>query len=235
MNKMTDEQKQVVCDNLNLVDYCIQKRLHIPLYDNSYEDYQQEGRYGLCLAAMRYDASTGHAFSTYAMTYIEGYVRRYRREMQSLMHVPRHIIDLTYQINKLQSEGYTYEEIQLKLSLTSREMEDIQNTILISSLDTPVSVSEGDTISLHSILGHEDLSIIDALGEERLFEYIERVAEGLSSDKRRSIWYDYIYPAYYGENVTQKKLAKKYGLTQSVVSRILIEAKDQLSRYLSSD
>lgn len=77
MEKMTDEQRQIVMDNYNLPHYVMRKKF--PSYypgSYEYEDLSQEGYLGLCLAAMRYDSDRS-MFSTYAFNYIWGYILRY--------------------------------------------------------------------------------------------------------------------------------------------------------------
>ena len=76
--KLTNEEKQKVEDNLALVNYILKK--HSFARTGSYDDYFQEGVYGLCLAAKRYDKNKGTEFSTYAASYINGYLLKHYRD-----------------------------------------------------------------------------------------------------------------------------------------------------------
>ena len=122
VERLTDDRRHFVEENLNLVDYIIQKQLHISVYDTYYEDYQQEGRVGLIMASIRFDESRGFAFSTFAAQYIIGMVKRFRRDfVRGEIKVPRKVLDLVPRVMNLYLEGYTYEEISGKLNLSSDE------------------------------------------------------------------------------------------------------------------
>lgn len=62
---MTEKQKELVTDNLNLVHYTIQKKLNIQPSDSMYDELYSEGCLQLIIAAESYDETKG-AFSTYA-------------------------------------------------------------------------------------------------------------------------------------------------------------------------
>ena len=77
MGQLTDEQKQLVEENYNLVHYVIHK--YFPNYipgTYEYEDLSNQGFLALCLAAIRYDPSVSK-FSTYACSIIFGNLLRY--------------------------------------------------------------------------------------------------------------------------------------------------------------
>lgn len=71
-------KNDLIEDNLHLVHFIVHKFGKLP--KDVYEEYYQEGCYWLILAAQRFDASKGFAFSTFAANYIYNGIRRYRRE-----------------------------------------------------------------------------------------------------------------------------------------------------------
>lgn len=75
---MTEKQKQLVTDNYNLVHYVL-KRYKNQIGEN-YDDYEQVSAISLCIAAMKFDESKGVSFSTFAVPYIDGYIKKYRME-----------------------------------------------------------------------------------------------------------------------------------------------------------
>lgn len=75
---MTEEQKQLVIDNYNLIHYVL-KRYKNQIEDN-YEEYEQEAAIALCLAAMRFDKDKGFSFSTFAISYIDGFIKKHRMQ-----------------------------------------------------------------------------------------------------------------------------------------------------------
>lgn len=66
-------QQELVASNTGLVNGVLKKLM----WHQDYEDLRSEGYLGLCYAAERWDPDQGIAFSTYATTYIRGYVTDY--------------------------------------------------------------------------------------------------------------------------------------------------------------
>ena len=64
--QLTDEQRQLVVDNIKLVYSEWNKLHHIPLMLSWKDDFISEGYWGLCWAAYRFDPEKGFAFSTFA-------------------------------------------------------------------------------------------------------------------------------------------------------------------------
>lgn len=73
---MTGAQQQMALENQNLVYYWL-NRMGITKSNPLYEDFVQEGMLGLCMAAKTFDPQRG-AFSTFASSYIKGYIQNYR-------------------------------------------------------------------------------------------------------------------------------------------------------------
>lgn len=65
--------EQLFADNIALVHYLVKK--YARYNKHNYEDYVQNGCIGLWLAAQRYN-DRGATFSTFAASYILGYIRR---------------------------------------------------------------------------------------------------------------------------------------------------------------
>lgn len=76
--KLTDEQKQLVEDNMRLV-YKVATEVYQGVYE--YDDLVQMGSLGLCLAAIDYDPDKGVAFSTFATTCIKRAIFRHNQIM----------------------------------------------------------------------------------------------------------------------------------------------------------
>ncbi|MHC5732641.1 MAG: sigma-70 family RNA polymerase sigma factor, partial [Nostoc sp.] len=54
-----------------------------------YEDLFQIGYIGLIKACDRFDPSTGHAFSSFAMPYIQGEIQHFLRDQWQSIKIPR--------------------------------------------------------------------------------------------------------------------------------------------------
>lgn len=232
---LTEEERQIVLNNLKLVDYILHHKFNIHQNNPYYDDYQQEGRYGLMLASQRFDESTGTKFSTFACMYIEGYIKRYRRDyIYGQIKYSRNLKDLVSRVAKMYYEGCTYEEIKLKLNITEQEYSDILSILNISSINAELGYDkEGKSLTLQDYIGCEDKNLLDFLGEERVIECIERVASNIKRIEHKNIWYEYIYPAYFGEKITNQVLATKYNISQPHINRLLNKYKQQLRSYLS--
>jgi RNA polymerase sigma-B factor len=235
--RLTEEQRKMTLDNLNLVDHILQNQMKIPPYSNIYEDCQQEGRLGLIYAVIRFDESRGFEFSTYAYKTVMGFIQRYIRDfIYGRIKVSRNIKDLIKKVVPLYYDGYTSNEIILKLHITDEEYIGILNLLGMKNLESPVAQNDRDEpLQLLDVLGKPDTGITDVFGEERVTECIEKTASCYKNLRDRNIWYEYAYPAYYGERVTNVKLAEKYNLSQPQVNRILSKGKNVLRKYLQED
>lgn len=83
MERLTKEQQELVLKNRKLVYYVM--KTYFPSYipnTDDYNDLAQQGFFGLCLAAVRYDDSKSK-FSSYAVNYIWGMIQRYMNERSS--------------------------------------------------------------------------------------------------------------------------------------------------------
>lgn len=228
-------QKHYVTDNLNLVYYILKTKIKIPMTDTYYNDYIQEGMYALTLAASRYDENTGANFATFASTYIEGYMRRYRREFANcVLRIPRPILDAMPDIYTLQNEGYNNDEIAAKLHIKGMDMGRLMSAISPISLDAPICPDFGNSYTLSEMVAGSADDFNNLESDDSIDYYIQLVADSLHGDMLKGIWYDYIYSAVFDKPVHQTVLAKKYNISQSYVARVLMKAKVQLQRYMTA-
>ena len=110
MKKLTDEQKKLVNDNLNLVHFVIHKLC--PFCDPGtyeYEDISAQGYLDLCKAAKTYDNNKNVKFVTYAYTCIKfGILNYFNRKTGWSFHIRKnsnfeHIP--YFSLNKIVCEG----------------------------------------------------------------------------------------------------------------------------------
>ena len=90
----SDKISRLVTENINLI-YLVMKRFRNRGVDR--EDLFQIGAVGLTKAAQRFDESRGFAFSTYAVPYILGEIKRFIRD-DGLIKVSRSIKELAVKI-----------------------------------------------------------------------------------------------------------------------------------------
>lgn len=227
------EREHYVIDNQRLVYHILNSKLKVPRTESYYDDYVQEGMYALTLAAIRYDETTEVKFSTFASTYIEGYMRRYRREFaNSTIRIPRAMLDSLPLIYQMRNEGYDDEEIANQLNMNGVNMSDLLHVISPSSLDAPVSADTDNTLLLADVVRSENIGFDELESDDNIDYFIQKVADSLKDDKKKGIWYDYIYSAVFDEPIHQDILAKKYNLSQSYIARILNDGKTKLRRFM---
>lgn len=234
-NTLQAEREHYVIDNLNLVYHILKTKLKIPMTDSYYNDYVQEGLYALTLAAARYDEHAEANFSTFASTYIEGYMRRYRREFANCsLRIPRQMLDMMPAIFTLQNEGYSDEEIVERLNMKGMDLRNLMHVIAPASLDAPVGFDSENTLLLSEVIegGTDGFDALES--DDNIDYYIGLVADSLKGDSLKGIWYDYIYSAVFDQPVHHIVLAEKYNFSQSYVSRVLMKAKKQLQDYLEN-
>jgi RNA polymerase sigma-B factor len=197
-------------ENMGLVGTAI-KNLHIP----HTEDYIQEGSIGLIKAARRFDPSFGTTFSTYAMAMIEGEIRKYRRDYETAVKVPRDIKSIYFK--SLRMEHLTDEEICKELNISIKELNESRQAMsYCSSLDTDVHKEDGGDapITLHSIIASNCNTEEDAI--ENLFrsEIIDCLFQHLSDEHARILQLHLL-------GKKQQEVEKIVNLSQPHVSRIL--------------
>lgn len=212
---LTADREHYVLDNLNLVHYIVRK--YIKPRPEDYEDCYQEGCVGLTKAAIRFKEELGYQFSTYAVPLIIGTIRLYLRDTRPLVKYSRNMIDLYTKIQQLKFEGLDDDQILKHLNLGSSMYFDILNMYNTVSLD--YELYEDSSLTVADTLGVYDEH--PSLEEEEFEKSLESVVKNMSGIYR-AIYEEYIYSLYCGEEkLTQNYFAKKYGISQAQVSRIL--------------
>lgn len=223
---MNQNRDKLVEDNLRLVHYILRKNFKVS--SEWYDDCFQEGCMGLCLAAERFDESKGLQFATYASSYIMGYIQTFLRN-NSLLKVPRPLIDLNAKILKLQEENLSPKEIQERLGIDHKKYSEAISIYSVVSLDT--TIDEDEHLTLADTIGEEPEGSVEDL-EEIVLSIVNELLKN-KSQKIRDVCEEWIYSKMWlGEEPTQAYLGKKYGLSQSYVSRIRTKFDKELKEKL---
>ena len=193
------------------------------------DDLLQVAALGLVKAVDRYDPAFGVPLRTYAIPTMFGEVRRYLRDHSWSVRVPRplqeRVLDVTKAVDRLSaSEGRapTPQQVADELGLTLEEaLEALQAGAAhtATSFETPTAGSEDGERTLGDVLGYED---------ER-FETAEEVAalrslRHLLDERDRTVLY-----LRFVEDLTQTEIAKRVGVSQMQVSRLLRRALQRLN------
>ncbi|WP_030303325.1 SigB/SigF/SigG family RNA polymerase sigma factor [Streptomyces katrae] len=191
------------------------------------DDIIQVGTIGLIKAIDRYDPERGVEFSTLALPYITGEIKRYFRDTTWAVHVPRRLQELRTELAKAQEaltdvlgRAPTVKEVAQHLELTEEQVIDglvAANGYTSGSLDT--AGAEGDEPSTSS---RTTRPLADQLGDVdpamELFEEFHTLAPLLEQlDERDRL----ILQMRFGQDKTQAEIGAELGISQMQVSRLL--------------
>ncbi|GGK19878.1 RNA polymerase sigma factor [Streptomyces camponoticapitis] len=189
------------------------------------EDVLQVGTIGLIKAIDRFDLSREVEFSSFAVPYIHGEIKRFFRDTTWAVHVPRRLQELRTDLTKAQDlltdkfgRAPTVAELAGHLGLTEAEIIDgrvAANGYTAGSLDLPGDGDDGPG-------GSGGRTFADTLGEcdpaMELVEDFQSLAPLLESlDERQRE----IVEMRFGREMTQTEIGAELGVSQMHVSRLL--------------
>jgi RNA polymerase sigma-B factor len=193
------------------------------------EDLCQVAMLGLVKAVDRFDPERGIAFASYAVPTILGELRRHFRDQTWTIHVSRGMqeaiarVDRTTEALRAQLGRFpSAEEVALAAGMTAEEVTEArlaEGASRLASLDASLQRGEPGEGSLRDHLGRAD-GEIDRV-EDAL--WIEQIAEGLTSREREILRLRFV------EDLVQREIAERVGLSQMHVSRILRDTLAQLA------
>ncbi|MFF4318026.1 SigB/SigF/SigG family RNA polymerase sigma factor [Streptomyces sp. NPDC001568] len=209
--------------NASLVQYAV-RRFRGRGDGGDIEDIVQVGTIGLIKAIDRFDPARENEFSTLAMPYITGEIKRHFRDTSWAVRVPRRLQELRIDIAKAKEEltvrldrSPTVSDLAAHLDLTDEEVVEglvAANGHTSGSLDAP-HTEHGDGPT-------EGHTLADVMGEEEpameLVEDIQTLApllEQLTDRERRML------QMRFGEELTQAQIGDALGISQMQVSRLL--------------
>ncbi|MFF4011334.1 SigB/SigF/SigG family RNA polymerase sigma factor [Streptomyces sp. NPDC001717] len=202
------------------------------------EDIVQVGIIGLIKAIDRYDVDRNTQFSTLALPYIRGEIKRHFRDTTWAVRVPRRCQELRSQLAKATEEltsvlGHAPNPAELAdhLDLTEDEVREglvAANGYSAHSLDAPRDSAGGagrEPDGRHPRLLAETLG-----GPDPAMEMVENrhtLAPLLADLDERSIR---ILELRFGQEMTQAQIGAETGLSQMHVSRLLARTLNTLNR-----
>ncbi|MFG2196600.1 RNA polymerase sigma factor SigF [Streptomyces sp. NPDC048639] len=187
------------------------------------EDIVQVGTIGLIKAIDRFDLSREVEFTTFAIPYIVGEIKRYFRDTSWAVHVPRRLQELRIELAKAGEQlsqnldrDPTPTELAEYLELSEEEVIEgivASNGYNASSLDAPLDEGGDDHASstFADHVGEDDPALI---GVEDLEALKPLVAELGERDRR-------ILSMRFGQEMTQSQIGEELGISQMHVSRLL--------------
>lgn len=213
-NGDTKAREELVNGNLKLVLSILKKfSKHI---DNM-DDLFQIGCIGLLKAIDNFDLSYGVKFSTYCVPMIQGEVKRYLRDNNSI-RVSRSVKDLAYKALKLKEE-LTMEDNSEPTTERLAELLEVEPYNIVNALESmrdPISIFEpiyndgGDTIYLFD-------QIEDRKTDNSNIDTKMSVREAISNLSRRE---QLVLEERFVIGKTQMEISEELGISQAQVSRI---------------
>lgn len=185
------------------------------------EDIYQAACLGLMYAVDRYDPERGYEFDTFASPTIIGEIKKYYRDKQFIIRVPRRIQELNREINRARTtlehklmRTPTIKEIAQYLEVTEEQVIEAlegNNVFYPKSLSMEFdNNSDGQETTLMDLIGEEDEQIDNIANVEDLRQRLATL-----NPVERMI----IEERYY-KGKTQKEVAAIIGKSQMTVSRL---------------
>ncbi|MFI5755043.1 RNA polymerase sigma factor SigF [Streptomyces sp. NPDC051569] len=197
------------------------------------EDILQVGTIGLIKAIDRFDLSREVEFTSFAVPYIVGEIKRFFRDTSWAVHVPRRLQELRVELAKAKEHlatsldrDPTVKELSELLGITEEEVIEglvATNGYTAGSLDMPTG-DEGQTggsgRTFADVLGEADPAMEKVENLHALAPLLEQLDE-----RERSI-----VEMRFGRELTQSQIGAELGVSQMHVSRLLNRIITQLRK-----
>src|SRR5689334_8092709 len=191
------------------------------------DDLCQVANLGLVKAVDRYDPDRGIAFTSYAVPTILGELKRHFRDRTWSIHVSRSVQESIARVEAisedLRQEFGRWPSVNEVAAVAEMSVEEVTEARLaegasrLASLDAPLP--REDDGGLADTLGRED-SALDRVEDA---VWIEQLAGGLTERQREVLRLRFV------EDLVQREIAERVGLSQMHVSRILRDTLAQLA------
>ncbi|WP_225847228.1 RNA polymerase sigma factor SigF [Streptomyces sp. HPF1205] len=209
--------------NLALVHFAAGRYRNRPATDH--EEIIQVGTIGLIKAIDRFDLSRETEFTTFAIPYIVGEMKRFFRDTSWAVHVPRRLQELRVELSKAKEElsvvldrDPTVQELGEHLGMSEEEVLEglvAANGYTAGSLDTPYSDTDGGAEGEGRTLAETFGACDPALELVEDFHSLAPLIEKLPERDRR------LLRMRFGEEMTQAQIGEELGYSQMHVSRLL--------------
>lgn len=211
-------RNQLVEENLYMVDILIRKYLGKGV---DYDDLYQVGALALVSAVERFDPDKGFEFKSFATPTILGEIKKYFRDKQWSLKVPRRLKEISSKVQEVkdhlttklgraptleeisEATGFSHEQI-----MQAMESAKAYGTFSLDSANNGLA-DDGEENLLEKYVGFEEV------GYERIEvnEIITTVLENLSDT------YRYIFKERFIFNKSQAEIAQALGVSQMTISR----------------
>nr|WP_229891412.1 RNA polymerase sigma factor SigF [Streptomyces mashuensis] len=202
------------------------------------EDIVQVGTIGLIKAIDRFDLTREVEFTTFAIPYVTGEIKRFFRDTSWAVHVPRRLQELRVELARATDElsGHlgrspSVRELAEVMDLSEEEIIEAQiasNGYRANSLDAPADESDRRSAGTRSWAERVG-TVDDNLEKVENLHVLAEVLPGLDERTRR------ILRMRFGQEMTQAQIGAELGISQMHVSRLLARTLARLREHLLAE
>lgn len=202
----------------------------------SNEDLVQVGSLGLIKAIDAYKPNMNTTFRTYATYFIKGEIKHYLRDKAAMIKAPRELQELVFKITttikRLKEEGIeepSFEDIAKILGLPETKVEEVMNIDKYKN-----------ALSLDQYLrdDDEDFSLMDKIPsgdyKELMSSYEDKIMLSGTIKKLPQELRQIIELSYY-EDLNQREISERLGISQMQVSRRLKKALNRMYELIKNN
>ncbi|MFI6369967.1 RNA polymerase sigma factor SigF [Streptomyces sp. NPDC050546] len=185
------------------------------------EDIVQVGMIGLIKAIDRFELTREVEFTSFAVPYIAGEIKRFFRDTSWAVHVPRRLQEARAQLTRATEElrsrlgrTPTTKELAELMCLPEEEVREARlasNGYNSASLDAAVNTGQDGETVLAEFIGTEDTAL--ELVED--FQTLAPMIAELDERDRQILHWRFV------EELTQKEIGERLGCSQMHVSRLI--------------
>ncbi|MER7981051.1 RNA polymerase sigma factor SigF [Streptomyces sp. NPDC095817] len=185
------------------------------------EDIIQVGTIGLIKAIDRFDLTREVEFTSFAIPYITGEIKRFFRDTSWAVHVPRRLQEARVELAKATEElrtrlgrTPTVHELAQLMNLSEEQVNEARiaaNGYISSSLDAALSTSDEGETALADFLGTDDHAL--ELVED--FQSLAPMIAELGERERRILHMRFV------DELTQAQIGERLGISQMHISRLI--------------
>ncbi len=217
-NPTIEKRNELVESHLYMVDILIRKYLNKGV---DYDDLYQVGALALVQAVERFDPARGFEFSSFATPTILGEIKKYFRDKQWSLKVPRRLKEIASKVQKAKEELYSENHKQPTIKEIADYIGYPEEQIIESmegsraygtySLDKTFEDAgeDGESAFLEKYTGFDE----KGFDRVEMSDIIDTVLNRLSEQNR------YIFRERFIFNRSQSSIAKTLGVSQMTISR----------------
>ena len=233
-NPTIEERNAIVEDYLYMVDILIRKYLGKGV---DYDDLYQVGALALVNAVERFDPDKGYEFSSFATPTILGEIKKYFRDKEWALKVPRRMKEIAAKVQEVQDDLHIklarkpmVAEISEATGFTEEQIvEAIESAHAYSAYSLDQSFDdtgeEGENSLLEKYTGFEE----QGYSQVEFSEIIKSVLDKMSEQDR------YIFRERFIYNRSQADIAKTLGVSQMTISRAEKKIVDRFKKEIKAE